>query len=64
MLGTSTSKFMKQKRNYPNFDMSEPEFLISHNFMNRHTDWAVIICLIGMDKKSTGEAGLSEWFSY
>ena len=57
-----TSKFMKQKRNYPNFDMSEPEFLI--DIMNRHTDWAVIICLIGSGQEiNKGEAGLSEWFS-
>jgi hypothetical protein len=41
--------------------MSEPEFLIS--VMDRHPDWAVIVCLIGEGQEiNTGEAGLSEWF--
>jgi len=32
--------------------------------MNRHKDWAVIICLIGGGQEiNTGEAGLPEWFS-
>ena len=32
--------------------------------MDRHTDWAVIICLIGGGGQEiyTGEAGLPEWF--
>ena len=56
------SKFMAQKKGKPNFNMSEPEFLIS--IMNRHTDWAVIICLIGGGQEiNTGEAGLIEWFN-
>jgi broad-specificity NMP kinase len=54
-------KFMTQKKGKPNFNMSEPEFLI--RVMDRHTDWAVIICLIGGGQEiNTGEAGLSEWF--
>jgi hypothetical protein len=41
--------------------MSESEFLIS--VMDRHTDWAVIVCLIGGGQEiNTGEAGLPEWF--
>jgi hypothetical protein len=53
--------FMKRKRGIFNFTMSEPEFLIS--VMDRHTDWAVIICLIGGGQEiHTGEAGLTEWF--
>ncbi len=41
--------------------MSEPEFLIS--VMDRHQDWAVIICLIGGGQEiHTGEAGLLAWF--
>ena len=56
------SKFMAQKKGKPNFNMSEPEFLIS--IMDRHTDWAVIICLIGGGQEiNTGEAGLIEWFN-
>ncbi len=41
--------------------MSEPEMLI--DYMNRHQDWAVIVCLIGGGQDiNTGEAGLQEWF--
>ena len=32
--------------------------------MNRHKDWATIICLIGGGQEiNTGEAGLEEWFN-
>ncbi|HRJ00920.1 MAG TPA: DUF2075 domain-containing protein [Hyphomonas sp.] len=56
------SKFMQQKRGLANFNMSEPQFLIS--VMDRHADWAVIICLIGGGQEiNTGEAGLAEWMS-
>lgn len=56
------SGFMARKKGKPNFLMSEPEFLIS--IMDRHTDWAVIICLIGGGQEiNTGEAGLLEWFN-
>jgi hypothetical protein len=55
-----TVKFMKQKKNQDNFDFSEPEFLIS--CLNRHEDWAVIVCLVGGGQEiNTGEAGISEW---
>jgi hypothetical protein len=55
-----TSRFMQRKRGVTDFQSSEPEFLIS--CMNRHADWAVIICLIGGGQEiNTGEAGLSEW---
>jgi hypothetical protein len=57
-----TAAFMKVKRNQPNFSMSEPQFLIS--VMDRHSDWAVIIGLIGGGQEiNTGEAGMLEWFS-
>jgi len=53
--------FMARKKGRQNFIMSEPEFLIS--VMDRHDDWAVIICLIGGGQEiNTGEAGLIEWF--
>jgi len=56
-----TAKFMAE-RGQLNWEMSEPEFLIS--VMNRHEDWAVIICLIGGGQEiNTGEAGLPEWFA-
>lgn len=55
------SNFMKTKKGMGNFPYSEPEFLI--NTMDRHTDWAVIVCLIGGGQEIyTGEAGLPEWF--
>jgi len=55
-----TADFMKRKKNQPNFYMSEPEFLIS--CMNRHQDWAVIVCLVGGGQEiNTGEAGIGEW---
>jgi len=57
-----TSKFMVQKKGIPEFDQSEPEYLIS--VMDRHENWAVIVCLVGGGQEiNTGEAGLSEWFS-
>ena len=55
-----TVKFMKQKKGISDFDYSEPEFLIS--CLNRHKDWAVIVCLVGGGQEiNTGEAGISEW---
>jgi hypothetical protein len=55
-----TSDFMRRKRNTPDFNQSEPQFLIS--CMDRHPDWAVIVCLVGGGQEiNTGEAGISEW---
>lgn len=57
-----TSNFMKRKKNKPNFNHSEPEFLIS--CLNRHKDWAVVVCLVGGGQEiNTGEAGISEWIN-
>ncbi len=57
-----TVKFMKQKKGEPDFQYSEPEFLIS--CLDRHEDWAVIVCLVGGGQEiNTGEAGISEWLS-
>jgi len=51
---------MRRKKNKPNFNQSEPEFLIS--CLNRHSDWAVIVCLVGGGQEiNTGEAGIGEW---
>ena len=53
--------FMKEKKGVDDFPYSEPEFLIST--MDRHADWAVIICLVGGGQEiNDGEAGLPEWF--
>jgi hypothetical protein len=55
-----TSKFMRGKKGKPDFNKSEPEFLIS--CLDRHNDWAVIVCLVGGGQEiNTGEAGISEW---
>ncbi len=55
-----TASFMRRKKSTPNFNKSEPEFLIS--CLNRHPDWAVVVCLIGGGQEiNRGEAGISEW---
>lgn len=55
-----TQGFMKRKKNNPFFQLSEPEFLIS--CLDRHEDWAVIVCLVGGGQEiNTGEAGIGEW---
>src|SRR5690606_32395444 len=57
---TQTANFMKRKKNVANFEISEPEFLIS--CLDRHDDWAVIVCLVGGGQEiNTGEAGIGEW---
>lgn len=54
-------KFMRTKKGIESFEYSEPEFLIQT--MDRHKDWAVIVCLVGGGQEiNTGEAGLPEWF--
>lgn len=57
-----TVKFMQQKKGIADFQYSEPEFLIS--CLDRHKDWAVVICLVGGGQEiNTGEAGISEWLN-
>jgi len=57
-----TANFMLRKRNRSDFKISEPEFLIS--VLDRHSDWAVIICLVGGGQEiNTGEGGISEWIN-
>lgn len=52
--------FMRRKRGHADFAMSEPEFLIS--CLDRHSDWAVVVCLVGGGQEiNTGEGGISEW---
>jgi hypothetical protein len=56
-----TASFMQSRKRISGFRQSEPDFLIS--VMDRHRDWAAIICLIGGGQEiNTGEAGLEEWF--
>jgi hypothetical protein len=55
-----TRSFMARKRRRPDFNQSEPEFLIS--CMDRHEDWAVIVCLVGNGQEiNLGEAGVAAW---
>jgi hypothetical protein len=55
-----TADFMRRKKKRPDFHQSEPEFLISS--MDRHPDWAVIVCLVGGGQEiHTGEAGIDAW---
>jgi hypothetical protein len=55
-----TADFMKRKRGQPDFSQSEPEFLIS--YLDRHEDWAVVVCLVGGGQEiNRGEAGISAW---
>lgn len=55
-----TADFMKRRKRRPGFDRSEPQFLIE--YMDRHPDWAVIVCLVGGGQEiNTGEAGISTW---
>jgi DUF2075 family protein len=55
-----TTQFMARKKGQPNFNRSEPDFLIS--CLDRHPDWSVVVCLVGGGQEiNTGEAGISEW---
>jgi hypothetical protein len=55
-----TSQFMAQKKGWPDFNRSEPDFLVS--CLDRHDDWAVVVCLVGGGQEiNTGEAGIGEW---
>ncbi|WP_019531313.1 DUF2075 domain-containing protein [Dasania marina] len=55
-----TVDFMRMKKGQPNFNQSEPEFLIS--CMDRHRDWAVVVCLVGGGQEiNKGEAGIFGW---
>ena len=56
------SRKMKTRwRNRREVNKSEPECLIE--YMDRHRDWAVMVCLVGGGQEIyKGEAGISEWF--
>lgn len=57
---SSLSGFMRRKKGVADFNQSEPEFLIS--IMDRHQDWATIVCLVGGGQEIyTGEAGIENW---
>lgn len=55
-----TADFMKRRKGLAGFSQSEPDFLIS--YMDRHHDWAVVVCLVGGGQEiHTGEAGIGAW---
>ena len=53
---------MTQKHNNnPDMAISEPHLL--YKIMDRHQDWAVMICLVGLGQDIyDGEIGINEWF--
>ncbi len=54
------ANFMKQRKGIDGFAHSEPEFLMS--YMNRHADWAAIVCLVGSGQDR--HDALEEHFEY
>jgi hypothetical protein len=59
---SQTVHFMQRRKHVSDFDKSEPDYLIS--CMDRHQDWAVIVCLVGGGQEiNTGEAGIGEWIT-
>jgi hypothetical protein len=55
-----TADFMKRKKGVANFSDSEPQFLI--RYVDRHKDWAVILCLVGGGQEiNRGESGIGAW---
>lgn len=52
---------MSRKHKDPLMAVSEPHLLYS--IMDRHQDWAVMICLVGLGQDIyDGEVGINEWF--
>lgn len=57
---SQTSTFMQRKKGVADFDAAESEYLIS--YMDRHQDWATIVCLVGGGQEiNTGESGIAAW---
>lgn len=52
---------MARKHDDPIMSVSEPKLLF--NIMDRHEDWAVMVCLVGLGQDIyDGEVGINEWF--
>ncbi|MEZ6036513.1 MAG: DUF2075 domain-containing protein [Planctomycetota bacterium] len=57
-----TARFMKTRKKIAGFDKSEPEFQLS--YMDRRSDWAVAVCLVGGGQEiHDGEAGIEAWIA-
>lgn len=55
-----TANFMLRRKKRAGFAQSEPEFLMS--YLDRHKDWAVVICLVGGGQEiNDGEMGIAGW---
>lgn len=54
-------KMARKHNNDPQLSVSEPYLMYS--IMDRHQDWAVMICLVGLGQDIyDGEVGVNEWF--
>lgn len=54
-------KMMKEHKDEPELSLSEPSLL--YKIMDRHQDWSVIVCLVGLGQDIyDGEVGINEWF--
>lgn len=54
-------KMSAKHKDDPDLSISEPKLL--YRIMDRHKDWAVMICLVGLGQDIyDGEVGINEWF--
>lgn len=57
----NAAKMTRKHENDPDMSVSEPHLL--YRIMDRHEDWAVMICLVGLGQDIyDGEVGINEWF--
>lgn len=57
----NADKMTRKHKNDPDMSVSEPHLL--YRIMDRHKDWAVMICLVGLGQDIyDGEVGINEWF--
>ena len=54
-------KMIRKHKNDPGMNVSEPELF--YTIMDRHNDWAVMVCLVGLGQDIyDGEVGINGWF--
>ena len=57
----NAEKMARKHEKDPDMSISEPHLL--YRIMDRHQDWAVMICLVGLGQDIyDGEVGINEWF--
>lgn len=57
----NADKMTRKHKNDADMSVSEPHLL--YRIMDRHKDWAVMICLVGLGQDIyDGEVGINEWF--